>query len=278
MNAIPMRDISNAEIEKYEEDGIVLLKDMFDASWLARLTELAEEDMADPGPLHMELEAEGKPGRFFFDTFMWTRKAGFKDFVFNSPAARIAATVMQSGKANIFFDQLLIKEPGTEEPTPWHNDMPYWPVDGRQVCTVWLALDVVDKASGAVEYVKGSHKWDERYHPPAFAGDDRYKTDFAKVPDIEAMRGELTFAQFEMQPGDCTVHHGLLVHGAPGNARSDRRRRAVVTRWAGDDATYYPRPGIQKMAWEPGIEPGAPLDCDLWPVAWREAGNAAPAR
>jgi len=268
MNNLPLRGIGDAEIEKFQTDGIVLLKNMFDRKWIDRLGELVDQDMNDPGPLHMELEGDDKPGRFFFDTFMWTRNDGFKSFVFQSPAAQIAATVMQSNKANIFFDQLLIKEPGTEEPTPWHNDMPFWPVDGRQVCTVWLALDTVDKESGAVEYVVGSHKWGERYHPPAFAGDNRYKTEYAAVPDIEAMRDSLTFAQFEMEPGDCTVHHGLLVHGAPGNARSNTRRRAVVTRWAGDDATYYPRPNIQKMAWDPDIAPGDPLDCDLWPVVW----------
>lgn len=270
MQSVPMRGISDSEICQFETDGIVLLKGLFDKSWIDRLEDLVDQDMAAPGPLHMELEAEGKPGRFFFDTFMWTRNEGFKNFVFQSPAAQIAATVMRSRKANIFFDQLLVKEPGTEEPTPWHNDMPFWPVDGRQICTVWLALDPVDMASGAVEYVVGSHKWGQRYHPPAFAGDNRYQTEYAPVPDIEAMRDTLSFAQFEMAPGDCTVHHGLLVHGAPGNTRSNRRRRAMVTRWAGDDATYYPRPNIQAMAWEPDIAPGAPLDCDLWPVVWTD--------
>lgn len=269
MNNSPLRDIRKTEIDTFERDGIVLLKKMFDHDWLGRLAELVDNDMANPGPLRLELEDEEKPGRFFFDTFMWTRDDGFKEFVFKSPAAQIAATIMQSTKANIFFDQLLIKEPGTEEPTPWHNDMPFWPVEGHHVCTVWLALDPVDAASGAVEYVVGSHKWGERFHPPAFAGDNRYQTDYAPVPDIEEMRDSLSFVQFEMEPGDCTVHHGLLVHGAPGNSRSNQRRRAVVTRWAGDDATYYPRPNIQPMAWEPNIAAGDPLECDLWPIVWR---------
>lgn len=268
MNIAATCNISESEIQQYEKNGIVLLKGLFEQEWLDRLEILADEDMAAPGPLHMELEGSGKPGRFFFDTFMWTRMSGFEEFVFQSPAAQIAATVMRSSKVNIFFDQLLIKEPGTEEPTPWHNDMPFWPVDGNQVCTVWLALDNVDKTSGAVEYVAGSHNWGERYHPPAFAGDSRYKTEYAAVPDIEAMRDSLSFRQFEMEPGDCTVHHGLLVHGASGNTKSDRRRRAVVTRWAGDDATYFPRPNIQPMAWEPNIAAGDPLDCDLWPIVW----------
>lgn len=260
------RPLSEAEIRTYEEDGIVLLKGMFDTEWVERLRALVDEDMANPGKLCQELTREGNPGRFFFDTFMWTYNDGFKQAVFDSPAAGIAAAAMRSDKVNIFFDQLLIKEPGTTERTPWHHDMPYWPVIGDQVCTVWVALDSVTAETGSVEYVKGSHKWGQRYRADAFAGDGRYKEDLPKVPDIDAMRDEVEMLQFEFEPGDCTVHHALLVHGAPGNARFDTRRRAYVTRWAGADATYFPRENIQQMMWEPTAEPGGPLDSPLWPV------------
>ena len=107
-----------------------------------------------------------------------------------------------------------------------------------------------------------------RYKAEAFLGEGRYKEDLPPVPDIDGMRGELEFVQPELEPGDCTVHHGLTVHGAPGNATADRRRRAYVTRWAGDDVVYYPRPGIQPMLRDPDIASGGPLDSDLWPVVW----------
>jgi ectoine hydroxylase-related dioxygenase (phytanoyl-CoA dioxygenase family) len=269
MNSAPMRPITEAEIRTYENDGVVVLRQLFDADWVSKLQEWADEDMASPGRLHQNLTKEGKPGRFFFDTFMWTYHDGFKRFVHESPAAQIAGQILRADKVNVFFDQLLIKEPGTEERTPWHHDMPYWPVRGNDICTLWLALDEVTNANGAVEYVKGSHKWGTAYKPPAFAGDDRYKIDLPKVPDIEAEREKYEFLQFELQPGDCTVHHGLLVHGAPGNSRTDRRRRAVVSRWAGNDAVYTPMPNIQQMMWDPDIPAGGPLDSDLWPVIWR---------
>ena len=268
MNEMPLREITDDEVRRFDDDGVVCLEGMFDGDWLARLATLVEDDLADPGPLNMELEKTENSGRFFFDTFMWTRNDGFRDFVFASPAAKIAARVSRSDKVNIFFDQLLIKEPGTEEPTPWHNDLPYWPIAGARICTVWLALDRVTADSGAVDYVKGSHRWGRGYHPPAFAGDDRYRTEFPAVPDIDSMRDELEIISFDLEPGDCTVHHALTVHGAPGNARADRRRRAVVTRWAGNDVVYDPRPNIQPMAWDPDIAPGGPIDSDLWPVIW----------
>jgi len=69
-----------------------------------------------------------------------------------------------------------------------------------------------------------------------------------------------------MQPGDCTVHHGLTVHGAPGNSSSSQRRRAYILRYAGDDVIYNPRPNLQRMKRDPGIKAGEPLDCELFPV------------
>lgn len=266
---MPMRPITDEEIRSYREDGIVHLKGLFDPDWITRLRDLADQDLREPGPLHQELSRDG--GRFFFDTFLWTFNDGFKEFVFTSPAAAVAGTLMGTQKVNLFFDQLLIKEPNTSERTPWHHDVPYWPVRGEHICSLWLALDPVDASNGAVEYVKGSHRWGEWFRPPAFAGDDRYKIELPSVPDIDARRSELELLQFEFEPGDCTVHHGLLVHGAPGNALSNRRRRAYVTRWAGDDAVYTPHPQIQKMMWDPEIEPGGPLDSDLWPVVWRQS-------
>jgi ectoine hydroxylase-related dioxygenase (phytanoyl-CoA dioxygenase family) len=269
------RALTSEEIETYRRDGIVLLKGLFDRRWVDHLRPLVDADMAAPGPLHLELEekadgdAQQGEGRFFFDTFLWPRHEGFGRFVHESPAAAVCGQLMGSDKVNIFFDQLLVKEPGTRERTPWHHDVPYWPIRGEQICTLWLALDPVTADSGAVEYVRGSHRWGQQYHPPAFAGDDRYHTGLPEVPDFDARREELDIVQFEMEPGDCTVHHGLLVHCAPGNATRNRRRRAYVTRWAGDDVVYAPEGEVMPILEDPGIPPGAVLDSTLWPVVWR---------
>lgn len=270
MSTQPIRPISEAEIQTFQRDGVVVLRELFDQEWVEHLRQYVDQDMAQPGHLHMELEKSEAQGRFFFDTFMWPRLEGFSRFVHDSPAAAITGALMGSSKVNIFFDQLLVKEPGTSERTPWHHDLPYWPIEGDQVCTLWLALDEVSADSGAVEYVRGSHRWGEQYNPPAFAGDNRYETDLPQVPDFEARRHELDIVQFELQPGDCSVHHGLLVHCAPGNERRDRRRRAYVTRWAGDDVVYAPQANIMPILRDPGIPAGGPIDCELWPVIWRQ--------
>jgi hypothetical protein len=44
------------------------------------------------------------------------------------------------------------------------------------------------------------------------------------------------------------------------------KRRAYIVRWMGEDVRYNPRPNLQPMLRDPGIAPGAPLDCELFPV------------
>jgi ectoine hydroxylase-related dioxygenase (phytanoyl-CoA dioxygenase family) len=263
-----IRNITPAEIAAFKTNGVVHLKKLFDSEWVSMLQELADSVLENPGKLANELAYKSVEGRFFSDTFLWHQNDEFKEFIYHSPAAEIVRQVMQSNKINIIFDQLLIKEPNTNEPTAWHHDLTYWPIKGPNVVTLWLALDDVTDQTGSMEFIKGSHLWGERYHPVAFVDPTKYNTPEPPVPDIDNRREEFEFIQFDYTPGDCTIHHGLLVHAAGGNRSHTQRRRAYVTRWAGDNVIYDPRPNIQKMLWEPAINAGAPLDSELWPVIW----------
>ncbi len=260
------RPVSDDEITAFGRDGVVCLRGYFDTVWISELRDLIDQDMTNPSGMVKNINAEGASGHFFGDTFVCHHLAGFKRAVFQSPAARLAAGVMKSRKANLIFDQILVKEPNTSTPTIWHQDLTYWPVAGDQICTLWLALDEVTRATGAVEYVKGSHLWGQRFLAVSFDPDQQYDEALPPVPDIEAERDQHDIACFDLQPGDCTIHHAGLLHYAPPNSSGERRRRAYIQRWAGDDVTYNPRPNLQKMLRDPGIAPGAPLDCELFPL------------
>lgn len=268
-----MPAINENDIATYETDGIVCLRNMFPTDWLERLRDAVEIAMASPGP-HGEEFAEAGAGRFFGDLDMWQRHAPFRDFVFESPAAEIAGHIMRAAKVNFFYDQLLVKEPGTAERTHWHQDQPYWAVSGRQVCSIWLPLDPVAKEA-CVEYVAGSHHWPE--HSPYHFKDGRPYADtgLPLLPNIEAERDRHRILSFDMAPGDCLVFQAMIVHGAPPNHTANRRR-ALATRWTGDDARYNVRPGeVAIPTTDPGLEHGDEMDCTLFPVVWRR-GEPAP--
>ena len=262
------RQISEDERTTFWRDGVVCLRNMFDADWIERMQHAVDEAIANPGPMSLELD-QGLAGKFHGDSFVWTWHDDFRAFVFESPAAKIAQQILGAQqRVTLFFDTLLVKEPGSEALTPWHHDQPYWPVDGEQVCTVWSPFDPVTQDSGAVEYLVGSHRWGKRFQPQSFTGDDRYGSSLEPLPDIEAIRDQHDFVIFETEPGDCIVHHGLTIHSAPGNSNTHVRRRALATRFCGDDVTYRPEGSFQPLIREPVIASGAPLESELFPRVW----------
>ena len=42
--------------------------------------------------------------------------------------------------------------------TPWHQDQPYYCVDGADTVSLWIPLDVVPRER-TLEFVGGSHSW-----------------------------------------------------------------------------------------------------------------------
>lgn len=272
LNTEPLREITDDEVAAYRRDGAVLLTGLFDRDWIDLLADAVEQDKAAPGPMVRHNTPAGQPGEFFVDFQLWRRWEGARRFVFESPAAAIAVRMLGAATVNFYHDHLLVKEPGTQEKTPWHHDQPYYPVDGEMVGSIWLPLDPVPEDT-CVEYVAGSHRWGRWFSPQYFNRDNTALEvpdgRFEAMPDIDAGRDRHTFLRWSLEPGDCIFFHGLTVHGAPGNVSLERRRRAYATRWLGEDARYGERPGqISPPIEGHGLKPGDAMDCEMFPRVW----------
>jgi ectoine hydroxylase-related dioxygenase (phytanoyl-CoA dioxygenase family) len=265
------KGLTVADIAAFRRDGVVCLRGAFDESWIEALRRAVDRDIEAPGPLARLNTPPGRPGRFFVDFQLWQRWPECRDFAFDSPAAAIAAAMMGSENVCYYHDHLLVKEPETAERTPWHHDQPYYPIDGEQICSIWLPLDPVGRET-AVEYVKGSHRWGRWFAPRFFRPGAALAVQdprFEPVPDIDADRGAYDLVGWDMAPGDCIVFHALTVHGAPGNVSSSRRRRAYATRWLGDDARFAARVGeVSPPLHDHGLKPGDRMACRLFPPVW----------
>lgn len=271
-----LRPVTPAEKAAFELDGVVCLRGCFGEGWVARLRAAADEVLSGPG-FKIEYTAPGARGRFVLSPFMWRVHPVFREFVLRSPAAAIAGEITGSKKINLFADQLLVKEPGTPDPTLWHHDLPFWPLAGWPVISIWMALDPVTRETGGVEYVAGSHAWSVRYRPvppvtPELAR--RRNMDLPPCPDFDALRGHYRILSWDMEPGDCLVFNALVIHGAPGNSSTTTRRRGFVTRWCGDGVTFLEGDFMQDLPEPPGIRTGDPLDSELFPVVWRRGAGA----
>ena len=263
------------EIKTYREDGVVCLRGLFDASWLQLLKTGIERSLKDPGPNARHYNAGRDTGFYFADAGVWQKIPEYREFLFESPAASIAADLMKASKVNLFFDNVIIKDMRTPEITPWHHDMPYMPIDGDQICSVWLALNDVP-IENSVEYIVGSHRWGKQFRPRNFFNpqaeyDEHGFSDDAlePIPDFDVLRDQFTVRRWAMKPGDAQVFHGYTVHGSPGNS-TITRRQAFVSRWCGDDIRYaWKGPETYPVFDDCRLEVGDVLDCDVFPVVLR---------
>ena len=63
---------------------------------------------------------------------------------------------MATPQVRFYHDHVLVKEGGTRQRTPWHQDQPYYNVDGRGV-SAWIPVDPVPE-DGCLELVAGTHR------------------------------------------------------------------------------------------------------------------------
>lgn len=232
--------ISPTLIEAYQRDGAVLVKGLF-ADWIDEIAQGIEQNMAEPGPYAAENLQDGERGRFFDDYCNWTRIPAFEEVIRKSNAASVAAQLMSSGEAQFFHDHVLVKEPGTKKATPWHQDGPYYFVEGEQTVSFWTTVEPVTDAT--LRCVAGSHRWPKPVLPTRWLKEDKFypnEEDYIPVPDPDAE--DMKVLEWDLEPGDAVAFNFKTLHGARGNT-STQRRRAFSLRFVGDDARYVERPG-----------------------------------
>ena len=275
MNELAPNDITDDDVERFQADGAICLRGMVDSQWLDLLGAGVERNLARPSALHTVQTVAGDAGFFLSDICMAQEIPQFRDFVLNGPCAAIAARLMRSGQCNFWADTLWVKQTGTPKRTRWHQDQPFFWVDGRQMCVVWCPLDPIERHD-SLELIKGSHTWGKWFAPElSRQGQDLYAkrgVSFERMPDIEADRAAYDILSWEIRPGDCIAFHGVTVHGAPGNT-ANIRRRAISTIWMGDDTRYGERPSAGRPHFHGhDLAIGDRMDSGYFPQAWPRLG------
>jgi ectoine hydroxylase-related dioxygenase (phytanoyl-CoA dioxygenase family) len=259
--------ITEQMIEDFERDGAVLLKGVFN-DYIEGARQAIEENKANPSWRERTYQPDDGSAPFFQDYCVWNDFDGYRSLVADSDMGQMAAQLMRSDKTRIFHDHILVKEPGNSIVTPWHQDSPYYLVEGEQSVSFWVPLDPIPR-DRTIEYVGTSHRWGKNFKPQRFDGTDLFEGDTAEaVPDVNANRDDLDILGWEMEPGDAVAFTFRTLHGAPANA-SPSRRRVISARWVGDDAKFVKRLGNTSPAFpDLEYEDGAPFGGELFPVLY----------
>ena len=127
----------------------------------------------------------------------------------------------------VWSSEFFIKEARTDAIVSMHQDLTYWGMgETSDQVTAWVALSPATRASGCMDFVRGSHRNPILPHEDTFAANNL----LSRGQEIQVEVAESDKVAIELQPGQMSLHHGLTIHGSGPNG-SDDRRIAVAIRF-----------------------------------------------
>ena len=263
--------LSGQIIDDFTRDGAVLLRGVLKPLEVQLLAQGIKHNLAHLSPLAIVASQPDDPGRFVEDFCTWQDNPAYRAILLESALPLVAAQLMQSREVRLYHDHLLVKEAGTRQPTPWHQDQPYYNVSGRQNVSFWIPVDPVPLPS-TLRFVAGSHAgaW---YMPRTFRDQQAHwfpGGTLAELPDIDADPQRYRQLAWALEPGDALAFHMLTLHASSG-VGPGARRRVFSARYLGDDARHCVRPWRSSPPFaglEQRLEDGAVMVDALFPLVW----------
>ena len=226
-------------VERFRAEGVVVLRGLVTEPEIELLRRGIDAVVDHPSPRAKVASLPDDPGFFIEDFCTWREHSEFEHFIRNTKLIGAAAQLMESRTVRLYHDHVLVKQAGTRQRTPWHQDQPYYDVEGRQNVSFWIPVDPVP-AESSLEVVAGTHSGP--WLMPRTFRDNQAKWfpegSLAELPDVDADRSAYPIRSWALAPGDVVAFHMLAVHGAAGSAN---RRRVFSLRVLGDDMVYAPR-------------------------------------
>jgi ectoine hydroxylase-related dioxygenase (phytanoyl-CoA dioxygenase family) len=144
----------------------------------------------------------------------------------------------------LWSSHFICKDPYTGRATPWHEDSAFW--EGRlstydSIVTVWLALDRSTKDNGCMAVIPGTH--DNGFSEYVDVARER-NTFTRQIKDIDTSKA----VYFELEPGECSLHDGRIIHGAAANT-SPMRRCGYTMRYFPTSVEVYPEKNPDHRTW-----------------------------
>jgi len=124
-------------VAAFARDGVACLSQVLDPGEVAAAAAAIDAVLARPGPLAQVASATDDPGAFTEDFCRWREIPQIEQLARYSRVPALAAALMATPQVRFYHDHVLVKEGRTRQRTPWHQDQPYYNVDGQGV-SAWI--------------------------------------------------------------------------------------------------------------------------------------------
>ncbi|MDE8654600.1 phytanoyl-CoA dioxygenase family protein [Novosphingobium album (ex Liu et al. 2023)] len=209
--------LSPSQIESFYGDGYVIVPGFFSQEEIEPLRLACEVNPTVDGKVPAVADSTGNAQEVIgwedqSETYLG--KAPFMARMIDNAAAILGQPVYH------WHSKLSLKRPHTPGRWDWHQDFPFWYLEGclwPDMLTITTAVDRCDDENGCMRLVKGSHKLGRVDHKA-----------YGEAVAFDPERLELVLQQLEtvpmiLEPGDACFFHGNTLH-ASGSNNSDRPR------------------------------------------------------
>jgi ectoine hydroxylase-related dioxygenase (phytanoyl-CoA dioxygenase family) len=231
---ITMEQILSAEqIAFYQENGFIQVDNVLTLEEVEELAEAMEEVMTiDP---ENSVKTDQDNGAYYKvlnqKVNVWRDHGTMAMYSFHPRIAQIAKELSGASGLRFFHDHALWKMPRDSKHTPWHQDLPYWPMNEVGALSAWIPVDDVNENNGCMKFVPGSHKMGK------LTGIDLVNPtsifDYVQGEENSDKKAVIV----PLKKGSCTFHHGLTFHYAHAN-NSDKPRRVLAIIYMPDGTTF----------------------------------------
>ena len=239
----------------------------FACSMTSKIQVLRDELNVLTNPLHpgrqlfyeYHANESANPSRILFHALgAWRVTPGFHDLLWN-PAFLVPAAQLLGGAVRFWHDQIFYKPANHGGVVAWHQDYSYWTRTKPMVhLSCWIGLDDSTCENGCVHYVPGSHRWP--LLPVTGLAND--------MNTVQTVLNEEQKKQFkpvaiELQKGEASFHHPLMVHGSYENSTDWPRRAAVINVFRDGVLSASDQPPLEGV---PAISMGNKMEGQFFPL------------
>ena len=250
--------VTEEQVRFYRENGFLQLHGVLTPAEVECARARMAEAMSAQLPGAVDRTGRAEYDRVFLQKVnLWRDHAGMRRVVFHPGLAETARRLAGTSRLRLWHDHALIKPHVDSKPSPWHQDLPYWPMDRPGALSCWLALDDVDEMNGCMRFVPKSHTWG-KLDPINLANPQDL---FTLVPQPDGK--DFTPVPMPMGAGSCTFHHGLTFHSAGPN-RGSAPRRALVIIYIPEGVAYTGK--THCVTDDLNLLPGQPLAGERFPI------------
>lgn len=272
LRAAPLPDLdgeyplSEAQVERFREQGFIVLEGVLDR---AEITAYGEAIRA-VAMAHFRARglATSFGGAFLQQLNLRYCSDAVRSFVLSPRFGRIAGRLLGAPAVRLYHEQALFKPPGGID-SHWHQDQFYFPFDDTFTLGMWMPLVDCSLDMGPLRFIAGSHKYGNLEGMSISEESKHFFDDFAAREGLPVVQVP------GLRAGDCSLHLGWTVHGAPAN-RSDKMREAMTANYFPDGAR------ITDLARSPdglrfvgGLLPGQLATSSMNPIVFSAADAAA---